>query len=220
MLANDAFRIAVLAGDGIGRIMAPALDVLRRSSPTPGLKFRFEARRAVITRETANHAGGTVKLCEQADISCSARAVFSVRYPDNTEIMPQVELRFIFDLRRRAAVSADPQVPSRCRRGRAWIDLVLIRVDRGLFASMGKGVVTEKSARDVLITQDRAAVRILVSAGGRRKTRGRPGRLACIDEYVKAYAFFRKLFDEAPRHEGVRDRIYVDACAAMLVRKP
>jgi 3-isopropylmalate dehydrogenase len=58
----------------------------------------------------------------------------------------------------------------------------------------------------------------------RRKVRGRPGRLACVDKAnaFKAYAYFRKLFDEcAARHTGVpTDRIYVDACAAMLVRRP
>ena len=38
----------------------------------------------------------------------------------------------------------------------------------------------------------------------------------------KAYAFFRKMFDEcAARHPGVKtDRLYVDACSAMLVRRP
>jgi 3-isopropylmalate dehydrogenase len=38
----------------------------------------------------------------------------------------------------------------------------------------------------------------------------------------KAYAFFRKLFDECgARHADVAtDRLYVDACSAMLVRRP
>ena len=41
----------------------------------------------------------TVQLCEEADaILLGACGLPSVRYPDNTEIMPQVELRFIFDL--------------------------------------------------------------------------------------------------------------------------
>ncbi len=43
MLANDAFHIAVLPGDGIGvEVMQPALEVLRRvAATTPGLTFRF-----------------------------------------------------------------------------------------------------------------------------------------------------------------------------------
>jgi 3-isopropylmalate dehydrogenase len=58
----------------------------------------------------------------------------------------------------------------------------------------------------------------------RRKARGLPGRLACVDKAnaFKAYAYFRSLFDEAAaKHPDVAtDRIYVDACAAMLVKKP
>ncbi|MGE0038776.1 MAG: isocitrate/isopropylmalate family dehydrogenase, partial [Xanthobacteraceae bacterium] len=43
MIANDAFHIAVLPGDGIGpEVMAPALEVLRKvAAATPGLNFRF-----------------------------------------------------------------------------------------------------------------------------------------------------------------------------------
>ena len=58
----------------------------------------------------------------------------------------------------------------------------------------------------------------------RRKARGAKGLLTCVDKAnaFKAYAFFRKMFDEcAARHPAVAtDRLYVDACAAMLVRRP
>ena len=45
MLANDAFHIAVIGGDGIGpEVMQPALALLRRvEETTPGLKFRFRS---------------------------------------------------------------------------------------------------------------------------------------------------------------------------------
>ena len=40
-----------------------------------------------------------MRLCEEADaILLGACGLPDIRYPDNTEIMPQVELRFIFDL--------------------------------------------------------------------------------------------------------------------------
>src|SRR5262249_60656888 len=78
----------------------------------------------------------------------------SIRYPDNTEIMPQVELRFIFDLY--AGVRPCrliPGIPSpivgAAERG---IDLVVIREStEGLFASMGKGVGTADEARETLV---------------------------------------------------------------------
>ena len=41
----------------------------------------------------------TTRLCEEADaIFLGACGMPDIRYPDGTEIAPQVELRFIFDL--------------------------------------------------------------------------------------------------------------------------
>src|SRR5471030_1577130 len=92
---------------------------------------------------------------------------------------------------------------------------------------MGKGVVTENEARETLVITRKTSERLFEFSfrlAERRKARGRPGRLACVDKAnaFKAYAFFRKLFDEcAARHPGVlTDRFYVDAGAAMLVRHP
>ena len=104
MSANTAFHIAVLPGDGIGpEVMAPTLDILRRiEATTPSLQFRFSegAAGANHYRETGKSMPETtIKLAEEADaILLGACGLPSVRYPDNTEIMPQVELRFIFDL--------------------------------------------------------------------------------------------------------------------------
>ena len=59
----------------------------------------------------------------------------------------------------------------------------------------------------------------------RRKSRGpNKGKLTCVDKAnaFKAYAFFRSMFDEcAAKYPSVpTDRLYVDACSAMLVRRP
>ena len=236
MLANDTFHIAVLPGDGIGpEVMAPALDVLRKvEATTPGLKFKFTQAEAGANhyRDTGKSMpDSTVKLCRDADaILLGACGLPEVRYPDGTEIMPQVELRFIFDLY--AGVRPArlvPGVPSPIvgadTRG---IDLVLIREStEGLFASMGKGVVTHDEARETLVITRKTSQRLFdfsFRLAERRKARGRPGKLACVDKAnaFKAYAFFRQIFDEcAARHPGVAtERLYVDACSAMLVRKP
>jgi 3-isopropylmalate dehydrogenase len=103
MSANNALHIAVLGGDGIGpEVMAPALEVLRKIETTTALKFRFTEAPAGANhyRETGKSMpDSTIKLCEEADaILLGACGLPSVRYPDNTEIMPQVELRFHFDL--------------------------------------------------------------------------------------------------------------------------
>jgi 3-isopropylmalate dehydrogenase len=236
MLANDSFHIAVLPGDGIGpEVMAPALEVLNKvAASTPRLNLRFTEAPAGAGhyRDTgASLPDSTVKLCEQADaILLGACGLPHIRYPDNTEIMPQVELRFIFDLY--AGVRPCrliPNIPSpivgAAERG---IDLIVIREStEGLFASMGKGVVTDTEARETLLITRKTSERLFdfsFRLAQRRKARGAPGRLACVDKAnaFKAYAFFRKIFDEcAARYPDVAtDRIYVDACSAMLVRRP
>lgn len=173
----------------------------------------------------------TIKLCEEADaILLGACGLPSVRYPDNTEIAPQIELRFIFDLY--AGVRPArliPGVPSPIagadQRG---IDLVVIREStEGLFASMGKGVVTQEDARETMVITRKTSERLFEFSfrlAERRRARGKPGMLTCVDKanVFKAFAFFRGIFDEiAKKHPEVKtDRLYVDACSAMLVKRP
>ena len=236
MLVNGSFHIAVLPGDGIGpEVMAPALEVLRKiEARFAGLRFRFTEAPAGAGhyRDTgASLPESTVRLCEEADaILLGACGLPHIRRPDNTEIMPQVELRFIFGLY--AGVRPCrlvPGVPSpivgAAERG---IDLVVIREStEGLFASMGKGEVTETEARETLLITRKTSERLFDFAfryARRRKTRGHRGKLACVDKAnaFKAFAFFRNVFDEcAARYPEVEtERLYVDACAAMLVRRP
>lgn len=235
MSANNAFHIAVLAGDGIGpEVMAPALEVLRKIEAKSGLSFRFTEAPAGANNYLATGKSmpdSTINLCEEADaILLGACGLPSVRYPDNTEIAPQIELRFIFDLY--AGVRPArliPGVPSPIvgadKRG---IDLVVIREStEGLFASMGKGVVTHEDARETMVITRKTSERLFdfsFRLAERRKARGKPGSLACVDKanVFKAFAFFRGIFDEiAKKHPEVKtDRLYVDACSAMLVKRP
>lgn len=231
----EAFHIAVLAGDGIGpEVMAPALEVLRRIEATSPLKFRFTEAPAGAMHYQATGVSmpeTTIRLCEAADaILLGACGLPHIRYPDNTEIAPQIELRMILDLY--AGVRPArliPGVPSPIANAAAHgIDLVLIREStEGLFASMGKGVVTADEARETMVITRKTSQRLFdfsFHLAERRKARGRPGRLACVDKanVFKAFAFFRGLFDEAAaRHPEIEaSRVYVDACAAMLVRRP
>src|ERR1700739_4294578 len=236
MSANDALHIAVLPGDGIGHeVMDPTLEVLRQIEASTDLKFRFTEAPAGADhyRETGKSMPeSTGRLCAEADeMLLGACGLPSVRYPDNPEIMPQVELRFHFDLY--AGVRPArliPGVPSPIvgadTRG---IDLVVIREStEGLFASMGKGVVTHDEARETLVITRKTSERLFEFSfrlAERRKARGRAnGGLTCVDKanVFKAFAFFREMFDEAAkRHPDVKtDRLYVDACSALLVKRP
>src|ERR1700751_4916153 len=236
MSANNAFHVAVLAGDGIGpEVMAPALEILRKVEAKSGLNFRFtEAPAGAVNyRQTGKSMpDSTIRLCEEADaILLGACGLPSVRYPDNTEIAPKIELRFHFALY--AGVRPArliPGVPSPIvgadQRG---IDLVVIREStEGLFASMGKGIVSETEARETLVITRKTSERLFEFSfrlAERRKARGRAnGGLTCVDKanVFKAFAFFREMFDEAAkRHPDVKtDRLYVDACSALLVKRP
>src|ERR1700731_4112898 len=236
MSASNALHVAVLAGDGIGpEVMVPALEVLRKIEATSDLKFRFTDAPAGANHYLATGKSmpeSTVRLCGEADaILLGACGLPSVRYPDNTEIAPQVELRFHFDLY--AGVRPArliPGVPSPIvgadQRG---IDLVVIREStEGLFASMGKGVVTDTEARETLVITRKTSERLFEFSfrlAERRKARGRAnGGLTCVDKanVFKAFAFFREMFDDAAkRHPDVKtDRLYVDACSALLVKRP
>ena len=236
MSANTAFHIAVLAGDGIGpEVMEPTLQILRRvEATTPSLNFRFTQAAAGANhyRETSKSMpDSTVKLCDEADaILLGACGLPSVRYPDNTEIMPQVELRFIFDLYAgvrpaRLIPGAPSPIVGAADHG---IDFVVVREStEGLFASMGKGVVTDEDARETLVITRKTTQRLFdfsLRLAQRRKKRGYAGRLTCVDKanVFKAFAWFRKIFDErANAFPSVKtDHLYVDACAARMVRSP
>ncbi len=236
MSANSAFHIAVLPGDGIGHeVTKPALDVLRRiEDTTPSLKFRFSERPAGAEEYKAtgkSMSEETIKLCGEADaIFLGACGLPSVRYPDNTEIMPQVELRFIYDLY--AGVRPArliPGVPSPIvGADKHAIDFVLIREStEGLFASMGKGVTTHEDARETLVVTRKTTERLFdfsLKLAARRKTRGKPGRLTLVDKanVFKAFNWQRDIFNERkPKFPDVKtDMLYVDACAALMVKKP
>ncbi len=236
MSANSAFHIAVLPGDGIGpEVMQPALDVLRRiEATTPSLAFRFAETPAGAEEYRAtgkSMSDKTIKLCEEADaILLGACGLPSVRYPDNTEIMPQVELRFIFDLY--AGVRPArlvPGVPSPIVGAQEHgIDFVLIREStEGLFASMGKGVATHDDAREALVVTREKTERLFdfsLRLAEQRKARGKPGRLTLVDKanVFKAFNWQRDIFAERKvKIPDVKtDMLYVDACAAMMVRKP
>ena len=174
----------------------------------------------------------TIKLCEEADaILLGACGLPSVRYPDNTEIMPQVELRFIFDLY--AGVRPARLIPGvPCPIVGAdehGIDFVLIREStEGLFASMGKGVTTHDEARETLVVTRKTTERLFdfsLKLAERRKKRGRPGRLTLVDKanVFKAFNWQRDIFNERKaKFPDVEDRACSMSMPAprMMVKRP
>ena len=103
-MTDRTFRIAVLPGDGIGvEVMEAAIEVLDRLvTRVGGFKLAFEHHRAgaELYRATGVDLPDRVrKACERADaILFGAMGLPDVRYPDGTEIAPQLTLRAALDL--------------------------------------------------------------------------------------------------------------------------
>ncbi len=237
MTANTSFRIAVLPGDGIGHeVMAPCLAVLdaaARRVEGIGLHYEVMEAGAGAYRDTGVAMSASVlRTCADADaILLGAMGLPGVRYPDGTEIAPQIDLRMEFGLYAGVRpVRALPNVPSRLADPRAQtMDFVVIREStEGLFASRGKGeVIDDQEARDTMVIT-RAVCEPLFdfafALGRSRKAKGAPGVVTCVDKanVFKSFAFFRKIFDErATLAPDLRaEHAYVDATALFMVQRP
>ncbi len=237
MAATPCLSVAVLPGDGIGpEITPPCLSLLERAAAragAPRLRFETLAAGAACYRETGEALPvESRRRAAAADaILLAAMGLPGVRYPDGTEIAPQLELRSALDLYAGVRpLRALPGIPPVLADPRArHLDLVLVREStEGLFASRGKGTVLgEREARDTLVVTRRGCQRLFEFAfrlARRRRREGHPGRVTCVDKanVFRSFAFFRRVFDQcAERFPDVeREHRYVDAMALELVRRP
>lgn len=237
MSVNSALHIAVMPGDGIGpEVTRPTVEILEKvanSTPGLGLRFTHAEAGAGTYRETGTALPGeTVRLAEAADaVLLAAMGDPSVRYPDGTEIVPQIELRQIFGLFAGIRpVRLLPGVPSPIvGAAEKGIDLVIVREStEGLFASRGRGKVeNDEKATDWLEITRHTSERLFDASFAYTKARkgtGKKGHLTCVDKanVFASFAFFRRIFDErAIMFPDIStDRQYVDATAANLVRRP
>jgi 3-isopropylmalate dehydrogenase len=224
------FQICVLPGDGIGvDVIDATLPLLEKLQQGFTLKCSAHPAGALHYQKTGEALPeSTYEAARRADaILFGAMGWPEIRYPDGTEIAPQLDLRFRLELYAGVRPArAIPGIPLPLADPRArGIDLVVVREStEGLFASRGKGTVKDdREARDTMVITRRASERVHEFAfrlAARRKKR----TVTCVDKanVFASMAFFRKIFDEvAQRHPGVQARHhYIDATALDLVRKP
>ena len=237
MPPSDEFRIAVLPGDGIGpEVTEPCIALLQAAARQAGnfaLRFEKLPAGAGSYRETGEALPSqTLQTARQADaILLAAMGDPAVRYPDGTEIGPQLDLRFQLGLYAGVRpVRMLPNLPMVLADPRSrQIDFVLLREStEGLFASHGKGTVEDdRIARDTMVITRAVSEKLFDFAfhlARQRKTLGRPGRVTCVDKanVFASFAFFRKIFDErAARFPDLAaEHAYVDATALNMVRRP
>ena len=235
---SRTYTIAVLPGDGIGaEVMPPALALLERLAAHFGtFLFRFVERRdcgAAYYRESGEDCSkAAFEVARQADaILLGAMGLPNVRLPEGTEVAPHLRMREEFVLISGVRpVRAFPNTPRRLADPRAaHIDLIILREStEGLFYTQARGeVIGDTEARETLritrpVTEQLCdeAFRI---ARRRKQTRGHAS-VTCVDKanVFRAFAFFRKIFDErAALNPDIEARHnYVDAQALDLVRRP
>jgi 3-isopropylmalate dehydrogenase len=236
-MAPPIFRIATLAGDGIGpEVMAPALTVLDQvQADVGGFRLEYEAHPAGAGcyRDTGEALpASTLTACQNADaILLAAMGLPSVRTPDGTEITPQIDLRIHLGLYAgvRPVRSLPGLAPVLANPRAAKLDFVLIREStEGLFASKDRGIVLNDAVATETLVLTRPTTERLCDFAFRlarkRKAQGHPGLCTCVDKanVFSAFAFMRRIFDE--RAEAFPDvtpgHCYVDAAALDMVRRP
>lgn len=231
------YRLAVIGGDGIGpEVMAEALKALRAvSGPALALSWdEADAGAALWQRTGEDLPKETLALCQTADaILFGATGLPDVRYPDGTEIAPQITLRFALDLYAGVRpIRLYPGAPSPLAipAGRR-IDYVIFRENtEGLFASRGGGATVGDTAAVDSLVITRAGTERIVRRAFEWCLR-RPGapadgvrRVTCVDKanMFRSYAFFRRVFQEVAReYPGVEaECAYVDAMSMYLTQAP
>jgi len=239
MSNTSSYSIAVFAGDGIGQeITDPCLELLKQAvakAQAPALSFQPVPAGAAAYRDLGQALPDeSMRVARAADaILLAAMGDPSIRYPDGTEIAPQLDLRFDMNLYAGIRpIRAIPGVVLPLASPRAKdIDFVLIREStEGLFASHGKGTVendaiaseTLKITRDTCEKLFHTAFKL---AEQRKPSRmnGHVSRVTCVDKanVFSAFAFFRKIFNEVgDRYSTPYDHAYVDAMAMWLITKP
>jgi 3-isopropylmalate dehydrogenase len=231
------FNVAVLPGDGIGQEVMPHCCALLEQLATHFGSFSFdniwmEAGAACYQKTGEALPQQVIEGCRDADaILLGAMGLPSVRYPDGTEIAPQLDLRFDMNLYAGVRpVKPMKHLPLPLRNADQMpIDFVLIREStEGLFASHGKGVVHEDQyATDTMKITRAVSERLFefsFKLARRRKEKGFRGCLTCVDKanVFSSMAFFRKIYDEigSSYNDIEKQYMYVDAAALNMVKQP
>lgn len=238
---SSEFAIAVLPGDGIGvEVMQTCISVLNAVESRFGFRLNTEQvpGGAMHYAQSGNaFPDGSMNICRQADaVLFGAMGWPDIRYPDGTEIAPQLDLRFELDLFAGVRpIRAIPGVPLPLAAPEAAsLDFVIVREStEGWFNARGNGVklITPEGAEAVQDTCQitRPACERLFdfsfALARRRKEKGMSsGKVTCVDKssVYLGMAFMNQIFHEcAARHPDIAsDHNNVDAYCLNLVRKP
>lgn len=170
----------------------------------------------------------TVDACRKADaVLLGAMGLPDVRWPDGTEMVPQIDLREILDLYagvRPIYLFHGSHCPLKGYET-GQIDFVIFRENcEGLFASRKNSYPAQATqVEDTLRITRRGAERIVRAAF--RHAAKRRNFVTLVDKanVLPTMAYFRSIFDGIHRQEFAiarTDRVYVDAMSLYLLQTP
>nr|WP_242520968.1 isocitrate/isopropylmalate dehydrogenase family protein [Halomonas litopenaei] len=233
-----SYRIATIAGDGIGpEVTEATVRVLDALLGPDVLTFEWLDGGAGHYQKTGEVLPAeTLAACRDSHaILHGAAGLPGVTYDDGTEVGNDLHLKLRFGLDLYANVRPIrllPGVESPLRHHQpGTIDYVIVRENtEGLYASRGAGVVLrDEMASDSLVITRKGTERVARFAcelSRRRQGAPRDGkhRVTVCDKanILRSYAFFRRVCDQVSVDfdDIERDYAYVDAMTVHLVKRP
>lgn len=226
------FKIISLPGDGIGpEVVTAGIRVLRAVERKSAARFEVRDMPCGAGEYLENGdplPKATVEACREADaILLGAMGMPNVRWPDGTEMVPQIDLREILDLyagvRPIFLYNAEHCPLKGIEAGQ--IDFVIFRENtEGLFFSRKNGYPKNATfVEDTLRVTRAGAKRIIRSAF--QYAAGRRNFITLVDKanVLPSMAYLRAIFDEVHQKEfpiARVDRVYVDAASLFLIEHP
>ena len=232
MSAPLPVRIGLMPGDGIGpEVVAEGVKALRAAEKTQdSLRIEFEELPAGAGEYLRSGDPLPHEVFERIAyfdaILLGAMGLPHVRWPNGTEMAPQLDLRERLDLYcglRPIHLFHGADAPLRNRKA-GDIDILIVRENtEGLFHSRrNQQDLAADFAEDTMRITRLASVRLFRAAF--LEARRRRGRVTLVDKanVLPSMAYFRAVFDEisAGFPDVESDRVYVDAMALHLVRNP
>ena len=226
------FRIALLPGDGIGPdVIAEAVRVLRAIEERTD-DFALDMSEFSIGAGEYLAGGDPLpehvfeQMAEFDAILLGAMGLPGVRWPDGTEMAPQLDLRERLDLYSGVRpFTSFIRTTLLCAAGRRAISTSCCcgRAPKGSSPPARRAAIPQADrATDTMLVTRAGAERVIRAAF--RIAAGRKHRVTLVDKanVLPSMAFFRQVFDEIAGDfpEVQTDRVYVDAAALYLVQRP
>ena len=240
-MSVPSLDIVVLPGDGIGvEVIDATLALLAPVQKRYGFDLVYDRRPggAFHYRDTGEaFPRASMQACERADaILFGAMGWPQIRYPDGTEIAPQLDMRVHLQLFAGVRpIRAIPGLPLPLAAPEARdIDFVIVREStEGWFHARGRGemVMTptgDEAVQDTSQISRRACERLFDFsfrlARSRKERNAAKGKVTCVDKsnVFLGMAFMNQVFREraASFPDIEADDCYIDAYCLNLIRKP